>query len=260
MVAKLNQRNNVRTLVQTLVTPGYLKLLKILFLLFLSLGTPIGSISAEMQTLEIEFSFTASNDSPKQLLGYRLYKDGEQVCDSYDHYTNKITCDIFTEDGIFNFTLVAYFFDGTESLPSPSFPFVIGPIYKYNPTLAHEIQELYFGYLGRAADLKGLNYWGNEIISGRMTMEQLRANLTNEQPEYTNIYGGLTRWQLASQIYRNLFEREPDADGLEYWVNGGGSIVDAEQLIVAFLNAASTADQLVLDNKITEAMNYMETN
>lgn len=129
-----------------------------------------------------------------------------------------------------------------------------------NPALAYEIQKLYIGYLGRAADKAGLNYWVNDIATGVMTMEQLRANLTNEQPEYTDIYGGLTRRQLVSQIYRNLFEREPDADGLNYWVSGGGSIVNADQLIVAFLNAASPADRLVLDNKTTVAMHYTEAN
>ncbi len=280
-----------------MVTSGYMKSLKnlLICLSFVLVGMPTVSIGAEMQTLEIEFSFTAPNDPAKQLLGYRLYKDGEQVCDSYDHYTNKITCDIFTEDGIFNFTLVAYFYDGTESLPSPSFAFAIGSIDEPDPVfsepdpvfdesdpvsdesdsvsdesdsvfdesdsvLAYEIQELYFGYLGRTADLEGLIYWVNEIKACRLTMEQLRANLTNNQPEYTNIYGGLTRRQLASQIYRNLFERNPDVDGLEYWVNGGGSIVSAERLIVAFLNAAAITDQLVLDSKITEAMYYIETN
>jgi hypothetical protein len=123
---------------------------------------------------------------------------------------------------------------------------------------ANDVQLLYVGYLGRAADQGGLDYWVNEIDSGVLTLEQLRANLTNEQPEYLNEYGGLTRTQLVAQIYENLFERTPSAGELDYWVNGGGGAVNADQLIVAFINAASIQDQLVLDNKLQVANHYTE--
>lgn len=126
MVEKLHQRNKLGHDVRTMFTLRDQNLLKNIFLLLLLLlGGPTVSIGAEMRTLEIEFSFTAPTDPAQQVLGYRLYNEGEQVCDSNDHNTNKITCDIFTEDGTFIFTLAAYYFDGTESLLSPSFPFTI---------------------------------------------------------------------------------------------------------------------------------------
>jgi hypothetical protein len=87
-------------------------------------------------------------------------------------------------------------------------------------------------------------------------MEQLRSNLVNEQPEYAEIYGDKTRTELVTKIYTNLFERAPDAAGLEYWVNGDGSTVNADQLIVAFLNAATTDDQAVVENKLEVANHY----
>lgn len=243
-------------MIRTMVTLENRNLLKIILLLplFLIFSGPTDIVGAEIRTLEIEFSYTAPDDPAKLLLGFRLYKDGEQVCDASDHFTNKITCEIFTEDGAFNISLAAYYFDGTESPRSPLFPLCIGLT---NTELAYYIQELYIGYLDRAADLAGLYYWVNEIVTCKLTMEQLRANLI-KQPEYTDIYGDLTRTQMVSQIYQNLFKREPDADGLNYWVSGGGSSVNADELIIAFFNAASSADQLVLDNKIIEAMYYTE--
>jgi hypothetical protein len=119
-----------------------------------------------------------------------------------------------------------------------------------------DIQKLYIGYLGRPADAAGLDYWEKDINDGVMTMEQLRSNLVNEQPEYAEIYGDKTRTELVTKIYTNLFERAPDAAGLEYWVNGDGSTVEADQLIEAFLNAASTDDQAVVDNKLEVANHY----
>jgi hypothetical protein len=60
----------------------------------------------------------------------------------------------------------------------------------------------------------------------------------------------------VTEIYTNLFERAPEAAGFEYWVNGDGSTVEADQLIEAFLNAASTDDQAVVDNKLEVANHY----
>ncbi len=115
-----------------------------------------------------------------------------------------------------------------------------------------QVQELYVGLLGRAADKQGLDYWLGELnaVPALMTLENLRANFVNEQPEYAAIYGGLDREATVTQIYNNLFERAPDAEGLAYWTTGEGSTVNIDQLVVAFLNGASAADQQVVSNKV----------
>ena len=118
-----------------------------------------------------------------------------------------------------------------------------------------EIQQIYIGYLGRAADKAGLDYWVEQITSDALTLEQLRANITNEQQEYTDGYGKLSRSELVDQVYQTLFERAPDDAGKEYWVSGDGKDVNADQLIKAFLDGASTDDQTILNNK-TEVAEY----
>lgn len=117
------------------------------------------------------------------------------------------------------------------------------------------IQQIYIGLLGRAADQEGLAYWTAEIDEGVLTLEQLRANIVNEQPEYEAVFGGQTRAQVVAQLYRNLFNREPDDEGLDYWVNGGGASVNVDQLVLALNDGAAAADRLVLDNR-TEVANY----
>ncbi len=98
----------------------------LLFLFCLFLIIPTLSFGAEVyHTLSVDFSFSSSDDPTKQLSGYRLYKEGKQVCETNDPDASGITCDILTEDGTFYFTLTAYYTNNTESPSSPSFPFTI---------------------------------------------------------------------------------------------------------------------------------------
>jgi hypothetical protein len=119
-------------------------------------------------------------------------------------------------------------------------------------TTSSQVQQLYVAYLGRAADKAGLDYWMKELnaVPATLTLENLRANFVNEQPEYANAYAGLSRSDTVIKIYNNLFGRTPDAAGLTYWTTGAGASVNADQLLTAFVNGAATADAAVLSNKV----------
>lgn len=118
---------------------------------------------------------------------------------------------------------------------------------------AQQVQQLYVGYLGRAADQRGLDYWLNELNAEPpvLTLENLRSNFVNEQPEYANVYAGLNRQQTVTEIYQNLFGRIPSDSEVAYWTFE--SVVNTDQLITAFLNAASPTDRLIVDNKVAIA-------
>ena len=124
-----------------------------------------------------------------------------------------------------------------------------------------QIQQLYVAYLGRAADKAGLDYWANELntVPATLTLENLRANFVNEQAEYKAIYGGLSREDSVVKIYNNLFGRAPDADGLAYWTTGAGASVNADQLLVAFVNGAGAADAKTIANKVLVSEVYTST-
>lgn len=118
------------------------------------------------------------------------------------------------------------------------------------------VQLVYIGLLGRAADLSGLNYWLSEIASGALSINDLRFNVVNFQPEYLNGLGRLSRSSLVTALYSNLFSRGPDPAGFEYWVAGGGSSVPADSLVLALINGAQTVDQQTLLNKAEVASYY----
>ncbi len=118
---------------------------------------------------------------------------------------------------------------------------------------AQQVQQLYVGYLGRAADQAGLDYWLNELNAenSSLTLENLRSNFVNEQPEYAAAYQGLSRQQTVSQIYQNVFGRMPTDAEVAYWTFD--SNVNTDQLITAFLNAASPTDRLIVENNVSVA-------
>ena len=95
------------------------KLLLFLFTLLLVPGVAFAFMAE--RTLEIKFAFDPSDDPEKNLLGYRLYKDGEPVTDCKITALDAMTCILNAEDGTFYFTLTAYYSDDTESPHSPSY-------------------------------------------------------------------------------------------------------------------------------------------
>lgn len=116
-----------------------------------------------------------------------------------------------------------------------------------------QVQQLYIGLLGRAADQAGLDFWMSEIAAGKRTLTDVQAAFA-ASPEFKGSYGAITdRAALVEAIYVNLFERAPDAAGKAYWV---GTSLTADQLISAFLQYASPADQNVINNKVTVAQYY----
>ncbi|MCK7542785.1 DUF4214 domain-containing protein [Marinobacter bryozoorum] len=122
-------------------------------------------------------------------------------------------------------------------------------------TVEEQVQQLYVGLLGRPADATGFNYWVEEIKSGTLTLEEVRSNFVNEQPEGQAIYESGDRVAIVQQLYSNLFDRVPavDDEGFDYWVNGEGAGVPADLLVYALINGAGADDRATLDANVAEA-------
>ncbi|PCM45254.1 DUF4214 domain-containing protein [Marinobacter sp. ANT_B65] len=120
-------------------------------------------------------------------------------------------------------------------------------------TVEEQVQQLYVGLLGRAADAVGFEYWVNEINSGTLTLEEVRSNFVNEQAEGQAIYdSGNSRADIVAALYDNLFDRAPGA-GADYWITGEGASVPADLLVYALINGASAADRAALDASVVAA-------
>ncbi len=74
-----------------------------------------------------------------------------------------------------------------------------------------EIQQLYLAYFGRPAD-SGLDYWLEVGIGTKDFAENMYL-----QNEFLAINGQLSIQEQVNNMYQNLFARDADTDGLNYW-------------------------------------------
>lgn len=124
--------------------------------------------------------------------------------------------------------------------------------------ISNAVQTLYVAIMGRAADAPGLAYWVDNIMRGVSTLDDTRASFI-EQVEYTAKYSHLTTIELVTQLYNNLFERAPDIEGLNYWVNElerAGSPVTPDTVVAALIAAGlenGAQDAQVINNKVEVA-------
>jgi hypothetical protein len=114
----------------------------ILFLLLILIVFPTVSVGAEMRNLEIDFSFNAPDDQGNKVLGYRLYKEGKKVCETNTPNVFKMNCALLLEEDTFDFTLAAYYSNGTESPQSAPFEFTIDPTQNNTPLPSFEMGEV----------------------------------------------------------------------------------------------------------------------
>jgi len=106
-----------------------------------------------------------------------------------------------------------------------------------------QVQQLYLAYFGRPAEQAGLTYW---TAQANATVDQISAAFA-QQPEYSNVYGSLTRAQTVDTLYQNLFGRTAQNAELTYWINSADVTVD--RLALALVNGATGTDRLLLDSK-----------
>lgn len=122
-----------------------------------------------------------------------------------------------------------------------------------------EIQTIYLSLLGRPADEPGLAYWTKEIENGTLSLNQIRANIVNDQPEFANGPGQMSREDFVIQLYVNMFGREPD-DEAAYWLTGEGANINLDQLVLAFVNGAAEEDSSALNNRVVVAQKITNAN
>ncbi len=109
------------------------------------------------------------------------------------------------------------------------------------------ITKLYVATFDRAPDASGLAYWLND--SG-LTLEQIAMSFFDQKETQEKYPSGTATSLFIETVYANLFNRAPDAKGLEYWVAelDSGNI-SRSVFILAVINGALGDDAVILDNK-----------
>ena len=96
-----------------------------LFVFLLLMGLEPSAAYAGQYDIQVDFAFDSAADPNKQVIGYRLYQEGNPACDSDIYDLQSMTCLITSSAGTFNFTMSAIYDDGNESPQSAPFPFTL---------------------------------------------------------------------------------------------------------------------------------------
>lgn len=86
-----------------------------------------------------------------------------------------------------------------------------------SPQVSGAITRLYGTAFGRAPDANGQAYWERLYLHGR-SLSSIAGQFA-ASPEFVATYGSLNDGEFVRRLYLNVFDREPDAGGLQYWTN-----------------------------------------
>ena len=124
---------------------------------------------------------------------------------------------------------------------------------------AQSLQLLYVSHFGRPADPGGFNYWITSGGSQKSISEYFYSSA-----EFQSHITGLDIETTIHLIYRNLFDRQGDSPGLNYWSNQiSKGEVNISSLSICLINAVSQLDAQITDREVAYsraalAHNYTE--
>ena len=116
------------------------------------------------------------------------------------------------------------------------------------------IQGIYVALFGRPADPTGLTYFNGVTKNG--------ADLTAigdlaSTAEYKERFAGQTNNQIVNSIYKSLFNRDAEANGLKFFVDGlTNGTFNIKNIAIAILDGAQGSDLTIVNNKIKAADNF----
>lgn len=124
--------------------------------------------------------------------------------------------------------------------------------------------DLYVATLSRAPDPEGIQHWQDEYSSGELDLAGIASNMMSDDEAQDRYPDGLDNAQLVTRIYENLFERGPDSEGLDYWLQQIESGDMSREMAIANIVQGARADTgnpddaAVIDSKIQAAQDYLE--
>lgn len=104
------------------------------------------------------------------------------------------------------------------------------------------VTALYLAFYGRPADPAGLKYWAELLARADGNVDAIKSYFA-DSAEAKVRFGSDTAAERVTQIYQQLFNRDPEASGLNYWVEviskGHASVAD---VAITILNGARDED------------------
>ena len=122
-----------------------------------------------------------------------------------------------------------------------------GTILQATVPTEENVAKLYVATFNRAPDTAGLNYWVND---SKLSLEQIAQSFFDQTETQEAYPSDVNITVFVETVYANLFNRNPDQAGWDYWVQelDSGSIAKSV-FILAVINGALNNDATILENK-----------
>jgi hypothetical protein len=132
---------------------------------------------------------------------------------------------------------------------------LVAPVNVWAAVLEGEVTKIYVATFNRAPDAGGLNFWAN--TSG-LTIQQITKEFFKAPETQRKYPEGTTDAEFINTIYQNVFGRNAEQAGLDYWVNvlGNGDST-RDQMIMTVIEGARNKDLQVLQNKTAVGLYYV---
>lgn len=121
-----------------------------------------------------------------------------------------------------------------------------------------DIQKLYVAYFNRPADVKGLEYWEGIVAAAKGSTAAVSAEFA-KSAEYKATFANMTPQQVVTQIYQNLFNRAPEAAGLNFWATDlAAGKITIDNVVKAIADGAQLSDKTAYTNKVAAAVAFTQ--
>lgn len=117
----------------------------------------------------------------------------------------------------------------------------------------NDVQKAYIAYYGRPGDWAGMNYWSQALEQNGGNLSGIIQGFGNSV-ESQSLYAGADYRTMVQKIYQQLFGRDPDPSGWDYYV---GKLekkeMSLQSIALDVLNGAQGSDKAIIDAKVAVA-------
>lgn len=116
-----------------------------------------------------------------------------------------------------------------------------------------KIQSLYVSYFNRPADPAGLKYWNDVLTSNPGSLKDI-ARTFALSAEFRLEHADDSNREIVEEIYENLFGRDPETGGLNYWTDLlDRKVITIDNVATHISSAAIGLDKVIFDGKVAAA-------
>ena len=120
-------------------------------------------------------------------------------------------------------------------------PRQIDPSEVIGAQLSDQLTRLYSAFFERVSDADGLRFWMRERANG-MSLASVAEQFARSD-EFIDTFGPLDDEAFVIQVYKNVLDRAPDAEGLTFWLDQLKAGTTRGSLMVGFSESPEYIDQ-----------------